>query len=973
MAGISQEIQTDEVLPLLARNASLLGYTEGKQTEFLALLNRYVQLARELRALADPNGNIHISGCDDAGRLVEVLGYKFRGSCGQRNAGLAAANPERAFLTIDSGFPLTKLEQALQQNAPFTYSFPATRVPIVFREKDWTTVANWNKKSGESLVDALLHDQELDRFYWAIASCNQETRSALSESPGLRALLPFAAILNLYGSGINIHSGHMVVPGSDKAWEDLVGAGTNAPGEFVTHLLSRDRGWMAAYFDAFSRLPQAQQVHLSEGTRLKRLYDAFHSTAPHVGAADGVFPKNAELLVLLTSLRWEANGDPEIREGLGVWQEILSRKGKSSGMHMWPKRGRSYESPERLLELLVASSNLPVESGPMQIFLMLEAIDDGKPAGQRLSDGTELLVANRLAQFNDWFSIFAEFPALDDKSIAHFVSAADRVDGISNQALRANALGALQANIGLWQIFVRQGQIPKENLNASWQDAVEPFTQVSSSVQVFEAARSSLKSLVKAAAGNANVSQDTVVELLAGPVQASEDGRRVHKELSDRIRAVLDDQRLVSLDTLFGLYDGLTDMAKGSAVGSSLLPLAGDLREFEMPRPIFTGTEKSEWSPLVYTSRHAELQARTDLTKILRSPASPSQLESARGQLTPFLRDTLVGLNYAYYEPPGSETLHHNPLFVRSHDFTSITIQGVQEFWGTPDLIGVGATAGGGAYLVGSLADLPYALAVTEQEFIAPRNVQALIWQEAVPDLIVDATLPRWWTISRDELHCVALYQRAGEELLAGAAGNADLEAKVVGILSDRMTPDRLEGTERAMQSPADADALVSQAIPADSFYLAAEFRRRYPDQAAMWGPAGRELDDLARRDPPDTSPERLSSDFGTPHAALVPSNSRALLNLKPFPAFEGKASRLLAESWESNNLYWARLADEMGYSPVMLNVLVPMLTRHMIANIFASNIDDWPAFSRAMRETGDEFRQGKIVLQASASVVNRQ
>ena len=68
-----------------------------------------------------------------------------------------------------------------------------------------------------------------------------------------------------------------------------------------------------------------------------------------------------------------------------------------------------------------------------------------------------------------------------------------------------------------------------------------------------------------------------------------------------------------------------------------MLLLAGDLREFEMPRPIFTGSERSSWSPLIYVSRHAELQVRTDLTKIIRSPGSPSQLEAARGQLTPFL------------------------------------------------------------------------------------------------------------------------------------------------------------------------------------------------------------------------------------------------------------------------------------------------------------------------------------------------
>jgi len=93
---------------------------------------------------------------------------------------------------------------------------------------------------------------------------------------------------------------------------------------------------------------------------------------------------------------------------------------------------------------------------------------------------------------------------------------------------------------------------------------------------------------------------------------------------------------------------------------------------------------------------------------------------------------------------------------------------------------------------------------------------------------------------------------------------------------------------------------------------------------------------------------------------------------MRPLPLFGGSASRLLAESWESNNLYWARLADEMGYSPVMLNVLVPALTRRMVANIFASNIDDWPALLRAMQETGEEFRQGKINPQVATTIARQ-
>ena len=107
----------------------------------------------------------------------------------------------------------------------------------------------------------------------------------------------------------------------------------------------------------------------------------------------------------------------------------------------------------------------------------------------------------------------------------------------------------------------------------------------------------------------------------------------------------------------------------------------------------------------------------------------------------------------------------------------------------------------------------------------------------------------------------------------------------------------------------------------------------------------------------------RLSRDFGVPHRALAQTYERELLNVSLFPAASGYASRLLAESWDSNNLYWARLADEMGYSPVMLNRLVPELTRRMVAKIFATDFEDWQALLRAMRETGEEFRKGKITV----------
>jgi hypothetical protein len=492
------------------------------------------------------------------------------------------------------------------------------------------------------------------------------------------------------------------------------------------------------------------------------------------------------------------------------------------------------------------------------------------------------------------------------------------------------------------------------------------FADIHSSAQLFDAGRNSLGETLRTATGKPNYSQDEIIDLLAGPRQTSVDGQRIHQEIANRIRSVMDGQRLVSLDTLMQLGDGLNEMVRGGHAGDSLISLAGELQEFEMPRPLFTGGERTQWAAGIYNNRHTELQMRTDLIKVIKSPASRAQLEEARGKLSSFLRDTLVGLNYAYYEPPGAQMLHNNPLFVRSHDFSGDTVVGVEHVWQAPQLFGEGSPAAGGAHLIGSLADLPYVLAEVEQDFISPENVQALIWREMVPGLLLSATLPRWWDVTPNELHAITLYQRSGEEILSTASGSEEPRGKVINILSERMAPKRSIQVEQDLRAGRLAEVL-SQMSPADTFYLAAEYRRRFPGDAESLGPASQELTGLCREHPAETNWGRLSQDFGVPHPVLTQSYSRELLNLKPFPAFSGYSSRLLAESWDSGNLYWARLADEMGYSPVMLNRLVPELTGHMVMKIFATDLEDWPAVLRAMRETGEEFRQGKFVVATTA------
>jgi len=967
MAGISQKITAVDVVPLLARNIYMQGYEGGNRpTEFLVLLNRYVQQARELATLGSNGGVIRVANCEEARPLLKILGYRVREECGKNDTALETAEPERAFVTIDSGFPLAALEQTLQGGKAFEYPYPVTRVPIFFSEADWLSAGNKkDQRYSQDLIDTLLHDPEMARLYWAFSRLDPETRDALQHTVGLRELMPDAAVLDFYGSYICLRSGHVIVPGGESAvpaWKSLVGANPDSPKEFVHALLSKDMGWMAAYFDVLSRASRAQQARFTEGKRLRTFYDALRAADPNASATRGAFRPAPGLLLLVTRQQWDADGEPHIPGGVAVWKDILRQKSDSKLVRDWGKRANRLSSPEQLLQVMFALTRATTDSGPLQAYLMLSELDMRRSEEHRLGPETVKLLARRFELFSDQYRVFAEFPALTDASLEQFLDVANSVDHIDNTALRGNALGTLQANLGIWQILARQGQIPTARLNESWQGAIKPFAKIRNQAQVYEAGYIAIGEVLRAATGKPKTSQSELIELLASPRQTSPDGKKAHDDVASGMRTVLDSQRLVSLDVIHGLGQGLEDKLQGKPVDASLQAFAEQLREFEMPRPIFKGSERSEWAAGIYNNSHTDAEMRADVGKVLSSNASHGQIEEALGQLASFQRDTLVGLNYAYYAPPGAQALHNNPLLVRSHDFSAETVGGIKAVWQSSHLFGEGSPAGGGAHLVGSLADLPYVLAEIEQDFIVPENVQALIWRELVPGLMTSAVLPRWWGIGGNELHAITLYQKSGEELLAAAAQKPELREKVMVILADRMTPQRSERVERELRN-GHVDAAMTQVTPADTLYLAAEFRRRSPEMKDVWGAAGKELDSLSQEHADEIDWARLSRDFGVPHPTLAQTYTRELLNIAPVPAFAGYSSRLLAESWDSGNLYWARLADETGASPEALNQLVPELTRRMVEKVFATDFEDWPALVRALRETGDEFRHNKVAL----------
>lgn len=966
MAAISQKVTPEEVMPLLSRNVFTEGYEgSSRTTEYLVLLRRYVAQARELSALAAKSGMVlRVTNCGDAAPVLQILGFRIRGNCGDAGTSLQTEDADRAFLAIDSGFPVPELEQALEGGKPFEYPFSSSPVPLLFAENDWTKAGMKNRGDNRrDLLDTILNDSAVARLYWALSRLDPETSRSLQQSIGLRKLLPYAADLDFYGRSISIDGGQVKVPGGaadDAEWKDLVGASPASPASFISNLLARDKGWLLAYFDALSRVNGVQKAYFTDPHRLRPFYEALRAPDPSVPATRGSFRPAPGLLLLVTRLPLDSSGEPLVPGNLEVWKRILLEGRNSDLVRKWGRQSGNLSGPDQLVRIMLALSRSPIENGPQQSYLTISELDSRRSPVRRLLPATVLLLARNYEQFSDQYSIFSEFSELNDQSIALFLDVAQGLNSAPS-AVRGNAFGSFQANVGIWQILARQQQIPDSRLNESWQQVIRPFANIRSAAEVYDAGRTSLGELFRASTGRARGSQDEIIELLAGPRQNTPEGQQMHRALADRIRSVLDDQRLVSLDTILTVGDALVEKARGKQPEDYVILLAHETKEFEMPRPIFTNGERSEWAAGIYNNHHTDVQMKTDLPRVLQSTtASRSQIDEARGQLASFLRDTLVGLNYAYYEPPGAQALHNNPLFVRSHDFAGETIGGVKTLWQAPMLLGQGTPAGGGAHFVGSLADLPYSLAELEQDFISPDSVQALIWEEMTPGLLTSAVLPRWWDVSPVELHAVALYQKSGEELLTASMKDEALRNRVAGILSERLLPRQLRQVEHAMRTGR-VPEMLPQLMPADTFYLAAEFRKKYPQQTGEPGTASLELDQLCRDHPEAVNWTRLSHDFGTPHPSMAQNYGLELLNVEPMPPFSGSSSRFMAESWDSPNLYWARLADEAGYSPVMLNSLVPELTRVMVGKIFATDLEDWPALLRAMHETGADFREGKL------------
>ena len=944
MAALSPDLAPEELLPALARNIVTNGYqaistNEALEpTEYLKLLLRYVAEARELEDLAGKDHAIVVPACDSeqTASLLKILGYRMRGSCGT-DVVLETVNATKAFITVDSGFPLAELEKDLRANRRFELPYSPTTVPVLYNAAYWLGALG---RENNNFLDGFLSDPSLCRLYLGLSKLDRTTAEAMRNQSTAAKLKVYAHVLDFFGSMFEVRNGVAIVPGSPQAWAELAGANPKNGGAFFQKLLETDDGWLASYFDALSRIDGPTAAYLEDPERMKKFYWALKGKITTPGPARPVFRSSTELMLLTTGLRIEPNGQPHIPGSLDVWKTLFIKHphGKYDGK--LTRAATSWRNSEDVVEALFALCRKQVENEPLKIFLALNDID--RRRAQPISPALATRLANDYRAYSSQYSIFADAPGLSEASINKYLDLPATTAKISDSLVRADTIGSVQALVGIWGILCRQGSITTSEQDRTFSELIDPFGKGGGSAAVFEADHAGVTLLLTASHAPAGSSeQDRLVDVLVGkPVANAE-----RPSSGEYFLRVFDAQRLIPLDTLFAVGDRM-----GKGEGKALANLQSQIARFEDAQSVRSSLSAAERSLLslgYWSEKHIEQERKANLDALVKS----ADKKDARGALTPFLRDTLVGFLYAYYAPPGAQLLLTNPLFVRNHDF--IGAQGLTTSWRPTEIVGTGWPASAGGRLIGSLNSLPYVLAEAEQNFLTPTREQALIWGDLVPQMIVNVTVPRWRMVSPEQVRWVALHMRRGEDLLATATLDPAARELVLKSLSRYANPARVEkvGDDLSLGNFTKASADV---LPSELFALGMDpALKRVAREASLV-----EIEALSSTNRANLDPVTISAIFGTPKPTLTHSLQPELLNLRTFPTLMGYSSRILAETWESNGLYYAALADEVGVPAGQLDSYLPDWTRATIENIFATHLEDWPALLRSLRTVGDSVRQ---------------
>ena len=312
-----------------------------------------------------------------------------RANCGDPATSLQTEDPERAFLAIDSGFPLPELEQTLQGGKPFEYPFSSSPVPVLFTESDWTKASPKNfKENSRDLLDTILNDPSVARLYWALSRLDPETSQSLQQSIGLASCFPTPRSLIFTGgdsASALAESGFREEPAPKlhgRIW--LERARRPLP------LLSRNcspktrAGWSPILMCFRERVEVGRPILPTPIGYAFFTRDCVPQIPP---SPPPEVPSDPHLRCCcsLHDFSWRATVEPLVPGNLDVWKDILLQGHNAGLVRRWGKQTPRLSGPDELVQVMFALSRAPTDVGPLQVYMAISELDSRRSAGHRLA------------------------------------------------------------------------------------------------------------------------------------------------------------------------------------------------------------------------------------------------------------------------------------------------------------------------------------------------------------------------------------------------------------------------------------------------------------------------------------------------------------------------------------------------------------------------------------------------------------
>ena len=128
----------------------------------------------------------------------------------------------------------------------------------------------------------------------------------------------------------------------------------------IRHPPDRERQRLVGGLFRFARpasMPRNKRT-LSRAKTLRRYYEALHGKDTSTTPRRGVFRADPRLLLLLTRLQWEPNGDPHVPGNLDTWKRILHQKSESNVVRYWARKAKTFRHAAA-----IAGSDVRIVSG----------------------------------------------------------------------------------------------------------------------------------------------------------------------------------------------------------------------------------------------------------------------------------------------------------------------------------------------------------------------------------------------------------------------------------------------------------------------------------------------------------------------------------------------------------------------------------------------------------------------------------